>query len=105
MYRFNKLSPRKHSNRILIKRIFYAVIAVLITFTIYSKFTTDSVSLEQSTSVGQSGTSETGNLDNLKDVDGLQQQQQGEQNVQDVQDVVAVAGNDDGEGKGKVYKV
>lgn len=109
MYRFNKLSPRKHSNRILIKRIFYAVIAVLITFTIYSKFTTDSVSLEQSTSVGQSGTSETGNLDNLKDVDGLQQQQQqqkqGEQDVQDVQDVVAVAGNDDGEGKGKVYKV
>ncbi|RCK64676.1 Vanadate resistance protein [Candida viswanathii] len=34
---FNKLTPRKHSKRILIKRVFYAVIFILITYSIYAR--------------------------------------------------------------------
>ncbi|CCG25500.1 Van1 mannosyltransferase [Candida orthopsilosis Co 90-125] len=33
---FNKFTPKKHSNRILIKRIFYTLVLVLLTYTIYS---------------------------------------------------------------------
>nr|WOG36170.1 uncharacterized protein [Candida metapsilosis] len=34
---FNKFTPKKHSNRLLIKRIFYALVLILITYTIYAK--------------------------------------------------------------------
>lgn len=34
---FNKLTPRKHSKRILIKRVFYSVIFILITYSIFNR--------------------------------------------------------------------
>ncbi|KAI3402876.2 VAN1 [Candida oxycetoniae] len=34
---FNKLSPKKHSNRILFKRVFYALVVVLVVYTLYVK--------------------------------------------------------------------
>ncbi|KHC77775.1 vanadate resistance protein [Candida albicans P78042] len=55
---FNKFTPKKHSDRVLIKRVLYTLVFLLVTYTIYSRVLTGDSRIPQSQDRQQSPTND-----------------------------------------------